>query len=112
MSGLRTIVEIIVAFLAAGGLLALCWGLFGRLLTPVTGERVWAVVRACGGAESLEQDVAGLLWLRKTGLAGFGVVIVDDGLNEEGRAVASALLNREVGLRLCAAGALEKTLSQ
>ena len=110
MKSLHILIEIIVAFLAAGGLLMLCWLLFGRLLTPVTGERVWAVVRTCGEAEGLEHDVAGLLWLRKSGMAGFTIVIVDEGLNESGRAVASALLDREVGIRLCPAGALEENI--
>lgn len=107
---MRILTEIIVAFLAAGGLLMLCWILFGRLLTPVAGERVWAVVRTRGGADGLEHDVAGLLWLRKSGMAGFTIVIVDEGLDESGRAVAAALLDREVGVRLCLAGALEENI--
>lgn len=107
---MRTIVEIIVAFLAAGGLLVLGWGLFGRLLTPIAGERVWAVVQARDGAEWLEHDVAGLLWLRKSGMAGFTIVIMDEGLDENGRAVAAALIDRESNIRLCVAGSLEENL--
>ncbi len=112
MSGLRIFAEIIVAFLAAGGLLFLCWALFGRLLAPVAGEEVWAVVRAGGAGERLEHDVAGLLWLRVGGMARFTIVIVDDGLDERGRAVAEALLSREPAIRLCAAGTLESCMGE
>ena len=107
-----TAVEIILAFLAAGGLLALCWVLFGQLLTPVTGGRVLALVRAKDSAEELEHDVAGLLWLKGSGLSKCAVVIVDEGLNEKGRAVAAALLGQEEGLRLCSAEELAQLLRQ
>lgn len=94
-----------LSLLAAAGLIALGWVLFGRLLTPVGGggEEVYAVVPAHGSAAGLERTVDGLLWLRGGELARFTIVIADSGLDETGRAVAAALLNREQGLALCPA---------
>ena len=54
------ILQALLALLAAAGLLALGWVLFGRLVTPVGGRDggpVYAVVPADGGGEHLEQDV-------------------------------------------------------
>lgn len=107
---MRIIVEIIVAFLAAGGLLALGWFLFGRLLSPVAGENVFAVIPARGAGDRLEHDVSGILWLRAGGMARMTVVIVDDGLDCEGLAVASALLERDSGIRFCRREELEEIL--
>lgn len=107
---MRIIVEIIVAFLAAGGLLALGWFLFGRLLSPVAGENVFAVIPARGAGDRLEHDVSGILWLRAGGMARMTVVIVDDGLDCEGLAVAAALLERDNGIRFCRPEELEGLL--
>lgn len=107
---MRIVMEVVIAFLAAGGLLVLGWFLFGRLLVPVTGESVFAVVSAEGAGERLEHDVAGLLWIRSGGLAKFTIVIVDDGLDSAGLAVAAALLDRESGVLFCASGRLEECM--
>lgn len=95
--------EAVLSLLAAAGLIALGWMLFGRLLTPVGGggERVYAVVPAQGAGDGLERAVDGLLWLRGGDLARFTIVIADNGLDETGQAVACALLRREQGLVLC-----------
>ncbi len=94
--------QALLALLAALGLLALGWVLFGKLVTPVgDGGPVYAVVPASGGGEHLEQDVKGLLWLRGGELARFTIVIADNGLDGAGRAVASALLAGSTGVVLC-----------
>ena len=90
--------QVLLALLAAVGLLALGWLTFGRLLTPVG-----AVVPASGDGAHLEQDVKGLLWLRGGELARFTIVIADGGLDGTGRAVAAALLARGQGIVLCPA---------
>lgn len=102
---MQEILQAVFALLAAAGLLALGWLLLGRLVTPVgdTGGPVYAVVPADGGAEHLEQDVKGLLWLRGGNLARFTIVIADMGLNPAGRAVAAALLADSTGLVVCPA---------
>lgn len=108
MSGLRILIEMIVAFLATGGLLCLCWVLFGRLLAPVAGDSVCAVVRSSGAGERLEHDVSGLLWLRAGGLCKSAIVIMDEGLDDEGLAIAAALMKREADIRLCKPEELER----
>ena len=78
---MNAIWQVLLALLAAVGLLALGWLTFGRL----------------------EQDVKGLLWLRGGELARFTIVIADGGLDGTGRAVAAALLTRAQGIVLCPA---------
>ena len=100
---MHEVLQILLALLAAVGLLALGWVLFGKLVTPVGsgGGPVYAVVPAHGEGEHLEQDVKGLLWLRGGELARFTIVIADNGLDPAGRAVAAALLADSTGLVVC-----------
>lgn len=100
---MHEILQVLLALLAAVGLLALGWVLFGRLVTPVGRDSgpVYAVVPAQDKGEHLEQDVKGLLWLRGGELARFTIVIADNGLDPEGRAVAAALLADSTGLVIC-----------
>lgn len=106
------ILQVILAVLAAAGLLGLGWLAFGRLLTPVGGGGpVYAVVPAAGDGSGLEQTVKGLLWLRGGELARFTIVIADNGLDPAGQAVAAALLAGARGLVLCPAGQLGEYLS-
>lgn len=95
--------EVAVALLAAGGLLTVCWLLFGRMLIPAggAGGPVYAVIPASGGGEALEYTVGGLLWLRSGGLGRFTIVVADCGLDEDGMAAAEALSRREPGLIFC-----------
>ena len=84
---MNAIWQVLLALLAAVGLLALGWLTFGRLLTPVGGSGggpVYAVVPASGDGAHLEQDVKGLLWLRGGELARFTIVIADGGLDGTG----------------------------
>lgn len=104
---MHTVVEVVVAFFAAGGLLALAWLLYGKLLAPTVGERIFAVVTAKGAGEQLEHEVSGLLWLRGGGMGKFFIIIVDDGLDQDGLGIAAALLKRESGIFFCPAGRLE-----
>lgn len=82
--------EILMALLAAFGLVCLGWLAFGRMILPVGSEglTVCAVVLARGDGGGLEQTMAGLLWLRRTGLWRGRILIADRGLNPEGLAVA------------------------
>lgn len=107
---MQAIAEIVLALLAVVGLLSLGWLLFGKILTPVGGGRVWAVVPGEGDGGDLEQAVAGLLWLRGGGLMQGTVVIADCGLNAVGRATAAALALREPGIVLCPASDLAEHL--
>ena len=103
---MNAIWQVLLALLAAVGLLALGWLTFGRLLTPVGGcggGQVYGLEASCGDVAHLEQDVKGLLWLRGGELARFTIVIADGGLDGTGRAVAAALLTRAQGIVLCPA---------
>jgi len=110
----KIIAEAAVALLAAGGLLLICWLLFGRMLIPV-GEgnsRIFTVVPARGGGEELEHTVNGLLWLRRGDLARFTIVIADFGLNEDGFAAVEVLRRRERGLVFCPLADLEQCIKE
>lgn len=106
--------EVAIALLAAGGLLTLCWLLFGRLVAPVgnEGAPVYAVVPASGSGEGLEYTVSGLLWLRGGDLMRVTIVVVDDGLDEVGRAVVETLRRREPGLIFCPIQGLEHYIKE
>lgn len=110
----KMIGEIIVSLLAAGGLLAVCWLMFGHMLVPVGngGTPVYAVIPALGGGEELEHAVSGLLWLRSGDLARFTIVVADFGLDESGLAVAQALLRREPDLIYCPLTGLEQYIKE
>lgn len=103
---MHIVIEVILAFLAAAGLLALAWVLFGKMLAPVGAGGVRAVVPASGDGARLEHDVSGLLWLRGAKMADFTIIIADAGLNEAGRAVAETLARREPGITVCPADRL------
>lgn len=104
------LLELTLALLAAVGLLCLAWAFFGRLLTPAgaPGAPLYAVVTAQGDGQGLEYTVRSLAWLRGRDLARCSVILVDAGLDEEGRRVASYLMERWPGMRLCAPEELEK----
>ena len=92
--------DAVVALLAAIGLGQLLW-LGARLFWGLTPRRrmdhVAAVVPAAGGGAGLEQTVRAALWLRRTGLWRGEVVIEDQGLTVDGRALAR-LLAEEPGV--------------
>lgn len=110
----KVVGEVVIALLAAGGLLMLSWLLFGRLFAPVgkDGTPVYAVIPALGNGEGLEYTVGGLLWLRGGNLARFHIVVADFGLDECGLRAAEALLSREPGLIFCPPGCLEHYLKE
>jgi len=104
-----------LSLLAAAGMLALGWLLFGRLITPVGGAPgvpAYVILPARGDGAGLEQAVDGLLWLRGGDLARFTIVLADAGLNEQGRTVAAALLGRGSPLTLCSLEDLPAYLAQ
>ncbi len=109
---MTSVMEIVMAALAAVGVLALAWHLYGKLLVPVGPEPVFAVVPAAGDGAGLEQTVRGLLWLRGDDLIDYVVVIADCGLDEEGRRMAEVLCRGSGQVRLCAAAQVEQILRE
>lgn len=81
-----------------------------RLLLPVSGPGLWTVVRARDGAEGLEQQVRGLVWLHGWGLLRCPVVVADAGLNERGRDLVCRLAERWPQLIVCDEGQLEQII--
>lgn len=102
---MESILQALLALLAAVGLLALAWLCFGKLLFPVSGGsgggKIYAVLPVQGAAETLEHDIRALCWLRGGEAARFTIVIADDGLNDMGRAVTHALMAQKGGMVLC-----------
>lgn len=98
---MRAFLEISLSFLAVLGLMTIGWLLFGHLLRPTGGGRACVIVPAHGDGAGLEQAVTGLLWLRGGGLLTAPVLLVDCGLNAEGKALAAALCLREPEIGLC-----------
>ena len=68
--------------------------LYSRLLTPETSRGTWAVIRGVGSGDGLEQRVRSLMWLRALGVLRCRVVLMDGGLDAEGRKLALQLARR------------------
>lgn len=70
------------------------------------------MVWGAGAGEELERRVRSLIWLRECGLLRCTVVVVDDGLNEEGRVLAACLARRYPVLELCTREELDKRVKE
>lgn len=99
-----------LTLLSALGLVLLGGLLFGRLLHPMTGPDVLAVVPARGAGETVERDLRALMWLRSLGLLRCQVAVADLGLNREGRELVLRLSLRWSGVVLWPADRLEELL--
>jgi hypothetical protein len=92
---------VVLAVLAAVGLGAIFWLVYGAFLIPVgTMGTVRIYLLASGTGEEVEQTLKGLWWLRSSCLLAGKVDIVDAGLNGEGRARVKQLLKRYSGVHL------------
>ena len=67
---------------------------YSRVLSPDTEQDTWAVVRGFGSGNGLEQRVRSLMWLRSCGLLRCRVILVDRGLDADGRRLAVQLVRR------------------
>lgn len=97
--------ELLEALLSAFGLACAAWLIFGRMLLPAGMEdtAVQTLVRARGSGNGLEHTMAGLRWLRRSGLWRGEIIIRDCGLDGQGRAAAMALA-MEPGVELDRSG--------
>lgn len=100
---LSAILEILLAILAAVGLAGILWMLWARCLLPLGGEdgRIAAVVCGCGDGAGVEQSVRSLLRLRRCNLYHGLILILDCGLDEQGRALARLLCANSGEVMLC-----------
>lgn len=100
---LTACLEVLLAVLAAIGLMSVGWLLFGRWILPLGNEdtRTFAVVEAKGDGGGLEQTVHGLLWLRRGDLWRYRIIIVDCGLEESGQKIARCLTRDNDQIIVC-----------
>lgn len=100
---MTTLLELTMSLLAALGLLYLAWILFGKMLAPVgkPGAPMYIVVRGEGEGAGLEHTVNTLIWMRGKERTQCPLLLVDAGLNEEGRKLATLLLKRWPEIQLC-----------
>lgn len=109
---LYELLEILMALLAAMGAVSVGWLLFAHWLLPAGGEtESFAVIPASGDGVRLDQTVQSLLFLRRNGLYRGNLVILDDGLDEKGRAMARLLCANTTGLLLCSRAELAQIIS-
>lgn len=92
-----------LALLAAIGIWALGRLALDWLLGDEEEREIWTLVRAKGDGSGLERTAGRLLRARRGG----GVLLVDCGLNECGRARSKMLAEREHGICLCRPDELE-----
>lgn len=95
--------ELMLVFLCSALLLCLNCLLFARLLHPAQKAPFFVVVSAQGDGDGLEQTLRHLHWLRREKLSRFTVLIVDAGLNGEGRHIAQTLQRKDPSLLFCTA---------
>lgn len=78
---------------AAAGILLVIWCVVGVLLLPLAGRHApaAALLPARGDGAKLEHDVRGFQWLCDSGFIHGSVIVIDCGLDAEGRALAQRL---------------------
>jgi hypothetical protein len=91
--------QILLCALAAAGVLTLAWCLGGRLLLPC--EDTLTLYPAKNGAGRLEKAARCHEWLTKTGLLAGRFVIVDYGLDEDGKRIADTLCGESESVLVC-----------
>lgn len=98
--------EILLVFLAAAGVVLILWCLMGLLLLPVFGHNMLTLCFAKGEGIELENRVRAYGWLRDGKISGGRIVIVDCGLNANGLSRAQVLRERYVWVEYCPREAL------
>ena len=99
---LTTVLEMVFILLASVGLASILWVALARRIFPASGGKdLFAVVRGRGRGDELEQDVRDLLRLRHQDLFQGTVLIVDCGLEEEGKALARLLCANGTDIKFC-----------
>lgn len=86
--------DLLLIFLAAAGVILVVWCLVGVLLQPVFGRNMVTLCFVRGDGRDLEPRVRIYGWLREGRLSGGRLVLVDCGLTERGQRVAGLLQDR------------------
>ena len=106
------IVASVLALICLSGFCCTACLLYSKMLCPHTAQGTWAVVWGRNSGEELEQRVRSLVWLQNCGLLRCAVLLVDDGLNAEGRALAVRLAQRYPTVALYSRQTLEQRLPE
>lgn len=101
---------IVLALICMAGICCTACLLYSKMLCPHVARGTWAVVWGRKSGEELEQRVRSLVWLQNCGLLRCTVLVVDDGLDAEGRALAVRLAERYPTVNLYSRQALERLL--
>ncbi len=100
------ILDLLLIFLAAAGVVLLLWCLLGLLLLPVFGRNMVTLCYARGCGEDLEQKVRAYGWLRDGRISGGRMIVVDCGLSEQGVGRTHLLQERYPWVEYCPREAL------
>ncbi|MDR2501673.1 MAG: hypothetical protein LBC78_00270 [Oscillospiraceae bacterium] len=102
---MKVISEVILAAALLLSMAAL-WRIAGRVrnipVPKLSDAAAYALVRASGSGEGLEQLVTSLVWLGEETGSGSRVIIADCGLSDDGRRLARLLTHDHKTVRLCA----------
>ena len=99
---LTTVLEMIFILLASVGLASILWVILAPRMFPASeGKDLFAVVRGRGRGDELEQDVRDLLWLHHRGHWQGTILVVDCGMDEEGKALARLLCANNGEIQFC-----------
>ena len=90
--------KVLLCALLTGLLLLLCGAALHALFLPLRGEGLKLVLFARGRGEALEQSCRSYRLLRRTGALDCPLVLLDRGLDEEGRALAERLTGEGIVL--------------
>ena len=102
----------ILALNFLAGLCCIVCLLYGQMLRPHSDQGTLTVVWGVGAGEELERHVRSLMWLQECGLLRCAVIVVDDGLNQEGLALVAQLAERYPALVLCTRQELEQRMKE
>jgi len=97
-------IEIITAFALSLSFLLLMWTIKGFLLRPAVCGRcskITIVIMVDEKTKNLEQEVAGLCYLREDGKLRADILIVDAGMDSQTAEIAESLLRKNPSLRIC-----------
>lgn len=109
---LSVFAELLLALLAAVGLMSLGCLLFARFLFPPNPDErePLTVIPVLGDARTLDLTVHRLLWLRRRGLSRGKIAVVDCGLSEVGQTIVRLLCSDCEELLLCSPDDLSRLI--
>lgn len=104
------VLTIMIACLAACGVLLILWTMVEALLMPLPTEEAVLVLPLSGDGAQVEQQIRGCRWLREHRGLRARLLLVDQGLTPEGQIQVELLIRGQEGERLCAASQVAEYL--